>query len=562
MDDSEFYRNLLRAYIDSANDGIFVICDEMKFHVANPVLESWLGTTESTLTEHNARRPITEFIGCQDGEKVFVEHFTSVLRTGTPVRFECVIQPPGGARRCIEIALSQVALEAGHMFIGVARDITERKRMREELGHRATHDHMTGLVNRHEFEQRLKGLLASAQQEDRQHALLYMDLDQFKVVNDTCGHLAGDALLSEISAMLKDNVRSSDTLARLGGDEFALLLKDCPVNRASRIAELYRQEIGEFRFAWEGKIFKVGVSIGLAPITSASLNAMEVMRAADTACYVSKSKGGNHIHVGADDRESRDMRGQMSWVERINRALEEDRFCLYYQDIIPVGASGEGHRHCEILLRMIGGDGDVIAPSEFIAAAERFNLMPVLDRWVIETLFKAMAEQWRDEVNSSGEGGHSLWAINLSGTSINDASFPGFLREQIEGHRIPAHLIGFEITETAAVRNIRKASQFINEMKTLGCRFALDDFGSGMSSFAYLSNLAVDYMKIDGALVRDVVSNPVSRVMVEAINKIAQSMQIETIAEYVENGDILRELEEIGVDHVQGYAIHRPQPLR
>lgn len=562
MDDSEFYRNLLRAYIDSANDGIFVLCDEMKFHVANPVLESWLGTSEQTLTAHNRRRPILDFIGNADSEQVFVEHFKEVLDTGNPERFECFICPPVGAQRCLEIGLSQVDLEVGQMFIGVARDITERKRMREELGHRATHDHMTGLVNRHEFEQRLNGLLASARKQNRQHAFLYMDLDQFKVVNDTCGHLAGDVLLSQMSAMLRENVRSSDTLARLGGDEFALLLKDCTIERAKRIAELYRQEIAEFRFAWEDRIFKVGVSIGLVPVNAECVSAMEVMSAADTACYVSKSKGGNHIHVGADDRESRDMRGQMDWVERINRALDEERFCLYYQDIVPLGGKGGRHKHCEILLRMIDENGDVVAPIEFIPAAERFNLMPVVDRWVIKTLFAAKAEQWCDEEGLEDRGGHPLCAINLSGTSISDPGFRDFLREKIDRHRIPAHLIGFEITETAAVRNIRNAAQFINEMKALGCRFALDDFGSGMSSFAYLSNLAVDFLKIDGSLVRDVVANPVSRVMVEAIHKIGKTMQIDTIAEYVENEEILRQLEQIGIDHVQGYAIHRPEMLR
>jgi len=560
MDDSDFYRNLMRAYIDSANDGIFVLCDEMKFHVANPVLESWLGTSEDALTEHQCRRPITDFIGNQESARTFVDHFHTVL-TGEPVRFECLIHPPGAADRCIEIALSKVDLEVGHLFIGVARDVTERKRLQAEIEHRATHDHMTGLINRYEFEQRLNSLLESARRDNRRHALLYMDLDQFKVVNDTCGHMAGDILLSQISSMLKDKTRANDTLARLGGDEFGLLLEDCSAAQAAHIAEVYRQAITDFHFAWESKIFKTGVSIGLVPITSACESALEAMSAADTACYVSKGKGGNHIHIDSDDSESRNVRGQMHWVAEINRALHEDRFRLYQQKILPIANDCGGNVHYEILLRMLDEDGNIIPPTEFIPAAERFNLMPAVDRWVIETLFAAKGAQWRDEANSRRGVGHSLCAINLSGTSMNDAGFPGFLHEKIEEYGIPADFLCFEITETAAIGNIQKASHFINEMKSFGCRFSLDDFGSGMSSFAYLNNLAVDFLKIDGSLVRNVVTNPVSRVMVEAINKIGHAMGINTIAEYVEDAEILRQITEIGVDCAQGYDIHEPEPF-
>ena len=562
--DSEFYRALLRAYIDSANDGIFVLCDEMKFLVANPLLESWFATSEASLTQHNHRRPIVEFIGNEENKQIFSQHFQSAL-TGRPARFECFIHPPGAAARWVEFSLSKVKLEAGEMFIGVARDVTERKLIMEEMEHHAIHDHMTGLFNRREFERHLEVLLKNAKTQRRQHALLYMDLDQFKVVNDTCGHIAGDILLSQLSSMLGERIRTSDTLARLGGDEFGLLLEDCPIERAQQIAEMHRQSIMNFSFIWLDKTFKIGVSIGLVPINAESESAVEVMSAADTACYVAKNKGGNRIHLDSGSAgESRIMRGEMGWVAKINHALEENRFCLYYQNVVPVSSPYAGLEHYEILVRMIDDDGVIVAPLEFIPAAEKYNLMPAIDRWVIRTLFGAQGEHWRSIANDRAiraPNDNLFCAINLSGASINDDSFLEFLRTQIAEQRVPPDVLCFEITETVAIGNLQQACNFIHEFKALGCRFALDDFGSGMSSFAYLKNLPVDYLKIDGTLVKDIVNDPVSRVMVEAINKICQSMNIRTVAEFVENDDILRHIREIGVDYAQGYGIHRPSPL-
>lgn len=564
MTDSEFYRTLLRAYIDSANDGIFVLCDEMKFHVANPLLESWLLASEESLTEHKSRRPITDFFGDEGGKEIFCSHFDAVLATGQAACFECFMHPAGAAARWIEIGLSKVELEFGDMLIGVARDVSERKLMQEEMEHRASHDHMTGLINRREFEHRLKRLVESAQKQDRAHALLYMDLDQFKVVNDTCGHMAGDILLSRLSARIKEKVRASDTLARLGGDEFGLLLEDCPIERAMQIAEMHKQAIMDFRFVWEGKIFVIGVSIGLVPITAKSGSAMEAMSTADAACYLAKDKGGNCVHLDSDIAESHAMRGQMHWVAKINAALHENRFCLFYQRIVPVAAQGNQAEHDEILVRMLDEDGHIVPPIAFIPAAEKYNLMPAIDRWVISSLFASKSEQWRKASAQSATAisGDAFCAINLSGATINDAGFSDFLLEQIAKYQIPTRMLCFEITETAAIGNLEAASRFIHAMKMVGCRFSLDDFGSGMSSFAYLKNLDVDFLKIDGALVKDIVDNPVSRVMVEAINKIGHAMHIKTVAEFVENDEILNLLKEIGVDYAQGYGIHKPEHIK
>ena len=562
--DSEFYRALLRAYIDSANDAIFVLCDEMKFLVANPLLESWLAVSEANLTLHNHRRPIIDLMGSEDSKQIFSRHFEKVL-TGQPARFECFIQPVGATARWVEFSLGKVKVDAGMMFIGVARDVTERKLILEEMEHHAIHDHMTGLFNRREFERHLEDLLKNAKAQRRQHALLYMDLDQFKVVNDTCGHIAGDILISQLSSVLGERIRASDMLARLGGDEFGLLMEDCPIERAQHIAEKHREAIKNFSFTWQDKTFKIGVSIGLVPINAESESAVEVMSAADSACYVAKNKGGNRIHLDSGGfGESHTMRGEMGWVAKINRALQEDRFCLYYQNVLPVAAPHPCSEHYEILLRMIDDDGAIVLPMEFIPAAEKYNLMPAIDRWVIHTLFAAQGERWRTLVGErpiEAPNDNLFCAINLSGASLNDDSFLEFLHTQIAEQRIPPGVLCFEITETVAINNLQQASNFIREFKALGCRFALDDFGSGMSSFAYLKNLPVDYLKIDGTLVTDIVNDPVSRVMVEAINKICQSMNIRTVAEFVENHDILRHITEIGMDYAQGYAIHKPAPL-
>jgi len=442
---------------------------------------------------------------------------------------------------------------------GFVADITEAHTLSEQLAYQASHDALTGLVNRREFEHRLRHALESAQASDAVHALCYLDLDQFKVINDTCGHIAGDELLRQIGALLQAKVRKTDTLARLGGDEFGVLMEQCSLKQAERVARELRRVVEDYQFIWEDKSFKVGVSIGLVPITAASESITEVMSAADTACYAAKDQGRNRIHVyRADDSELARRHGEMQWVARINRALEEGRFQLTFQPIVPVvarHAEREPVKHFEFLIRMRDEDGEVIPPGVFLPAAERYNVSTKLDRWVIETAFAWLtaSPQHLKRVE--------LCSINLSAHSLGDDEFLAFVTEKFHETRIPPHQVCFEITETAAIANLTSASRFIKALKELGCRFALDDFGSGLSSFAYLKTLPVDFLKIDGMFVKDIVEDPIDQAMVRSINEIGQVMGKQTIAEFVESEAILDKLREIGVDYAQGYGIGRPQPI-
>jgi len=562
-EDKDFYLTLLRAYINSANDGVFVICDEMKFHVANRLLESWLGEPEALLTAHNQRLPITRFLETEEDQAMFSQHFQETL-AGQPVRFECQIRPQISLPRWVEISMNRVDLDGGDLVIGIMRDISEQRAAMAELKHHAMYDELTRLLNRREFNHRLEKLLEDANRHDTHHSLLYMDLDQFKLINDTCGHIAGDELLRQLSNLIKTQVRKEDTLARLGGDEFGVLLENCSVERAMEVAETLRQTISHFRFNWQGRHFEIGVSIGIAPILANNGNTVEILSAADAACYVAKDMGRNRIQLYFGGKDCSRKLDEMNWVSRIILALEENRFQLFYQHILPINTPYACLEHSEILLRMIDETGNLVSPGEFMPAAETYNLMPSIDRWVITALFQKNCAHWRKSKQDHQDWNiesNLLCTINLSGASLNDDSFLGFLLGQIAEHDIPPNVICFEITETVAIHNLQKVSYFIRELKAIGVRFALDDFGSGMSSFAYLKSLPVDFLKIDGALVREITRNKIDLCMVEAIHRIAQEMGIETIAEYVEDEAILEKLKEIGVTYAQGYAIHKPEAL-
>ena len=447
----------------------------------------------------------------------------------------------------------------------VLRDVTVARHIEQQLSWQASHDALTGLVNRREFENCLQKAVLSAKASDQQHALCYLDLDQFKLVNDTCGHIAGDELLRQVTALFQSQVRTSDTLARLGGDEFGLLLFHCPLDAALRVASKLLEQLQEFRFVWQDKTFSIGVSIGLVAIDANTQSMTSVMSAADSACYAAKNKGRNRVQVyQADDRELAIQQSQMQWVARLTQALEENRFRLYYQSIVPSRQTSSLATHYEILLRLIDEQGNLVSPMAFIPAAERYNLMPAIDRWVIRTLFTSLGQHYRENRNPCHfleDGCDCLYAINLSGTSLNDDQFIDFVREQLALYQVPPQVICFEITETVAIANLRQAAQFMRSLKQVGCRFALDDFGSGMSSFAYLKNLPVDYLKIDGGFVRQIVDEPTDLAMVEAINHIGHVMGLQTIAEFVENEAILEKIAAIRVDYAQGYGISQPRPL-
>jgi len=426
------------------------------------------------------------------------------------------------------------------------------------IHHLAYHDQLTGLVNRNEFDRHLNNALDSAKYNDISHVLLYLDLDQFKVINDTCGHQAGDELLSQLALLLREEVRGNDILARLGGDEFGLLLENCPLEKAKVIAEDLRELVSDFRFVWRDKSFSIGVSIGMAKITKDAQGADEVLGAADIACYAAKDMGRDRVHVYKDD-DSELLRRQteMQWVSRIKDALEEGRFVLHQQQMRSLSCL-KGEVQCaEFLVRMLDEQDNIIMPGAFIPAAERYGIMSLLDRWVVRS-----AIAWLANNLSADEKKDSIFFINLSGSSLNDSDFSAYIRQQITHYNIPPELLCFEITETAAISNLSEAVKFINEIRGFGCQFALDDFGSGLSSFSYLKTLPVDYLKIDGSFVRDIEVDPMNFAIVQAINEIGHVAGLHTIAEFVENEKTLESLRDIGVDFVQGYCIARPQAVR
>lgn len=460
----------------------------------------------------------------------------------------------------IEYAIEYTAspmFDKEKQLIGVVlvfRDVTEMRAMALQLGYQASHDELTGLINRREFENRIEMALISARGQHIQHAMCYIDLDQFKVVNDTCGHVAGDELLRQLSTLLKTVIRSGDTLARLGGDEFGVLYMSCSVEKAKELAEKLRTIVNDFQFHWETKTFGVGVSMGLVAVDEHS-NLHGLLSVADSACYVAKDEGRNRIHVFNDDDEAlAERKGQMQWVHKITSALEEGRFEVYCQKMMSFDSSLA--THFELLIRMQDEEGKIIPPLAFIPAAERYNLMTWVDRWMINNSFI----QIKELLNTCSER-KLLFSINVSAQSLCDDDFLPYVQEQLKEMEIDPALICFEITETSAIVNLTRAQNFMTKLKDLGCYFSLDDFGSGLSSFSYLKNLKVDFLKIDGAFVRDIVDDPIDKAMVEAINQVGHIMGVKTIAEYVESAEILELLREIGVDFVQGYEIAKPIPM-
>jgi len=485
-------------------------------------------------------------------KKLLTTGETSILNT----RIETMAQHAKGHQMLVELAITRIDDEYGTFFTAYMRDLTEAHELKKELTYQARHDALTGLVNRHAFEEHAKRTFKESE-EGVQHCLLYLDLDQFKIVNDSCGHVAGDALLQQISQMLQTKKRASDTLARLGGDEFALLLEGCPLDKAMEIAGDLIDAVQHFRFYWEDKAFSIGVSIGLVPVQGRFIDFTELLSAADAACYKAKDEGRSRFHIYThDDVELSRQRGEVDWVTRIQQAIEEDRFILYRQVIQPIGELVEtGKLHCEVLLRMKSPDGEIITPDQFIPAAERYNLMLAIDKWVIDNTFHWMSQQGDrlDHIN--------VLSINLSGLSMTDASLSAFIHEKLLEYDLPPEIICFEITETVAITNLIKATRFLDEVHKMGCMFSLDDFGSGVSSFGYLKDLPVDFLKIDGEFVKDITTNPINRAMVKSINEIGQVMGKFTIAEYVEDQQTVDMLTEIGVDYAQGFYFSRPEPL-
>lgn len=476
--------------------------------------------------------------------------------------FNAVLPPKGKdeiGRLVNSFFLMRNAIEASQ--VKLIKEITEHKKTTEELtiekeraSFQAEHDALTGLFNRREFERKLGRLISLAVKENTSHAMLYIDLDQFKVVNDTCGHVAGDALLKQLSAMLIHRIREDDTLARLGGDEFGLLVEYCSLDDAEKIANQLKEQIQDFHYEWNGSVFRVGASIGLVAINKTSYSIDLIMSAADTACYAAKDTGRNRVHVyKPDDIEVVTRYGEMQWVAKITKALDEELLVLYQQNVMLSDAPHEKLEYSEILVRMKDGNGGLIPPGAFLPAAERYNLAPDIDRFVIESVFKYISKL--DDI------GETTYGINLSQMSIGSEGFLAFILDKFKEYNVLGKNICFEITETAAVKDLNVAINFIKALRQYGCRFALDDFGRGLSSLVYLKTLPVDYLKIDGLFVKDIIYDAVDLAMVKSIHEIGHVMNMKTIAEFVENEEVYLQLKEIGVDCVQGNWVGEPVEL-
>jgi len=545
--------------LQSIGDAVITTDAAMRVDYLNPVAEDLTGWS----SDEARGRPLPEIFNTLNelSRDVIEDPVARCLREQRVVTVteHIVLVNRRGQEIAIQDSAAPIRDRSGKVIgaVMVFHDVSKERRLRRALAYQASHDALTGLINRREFENRLnEALLATRAEEKRTHVLLYLDLDQFKLVNDTCGHQAGDRLLKQVTGLLQTRIRASDTLARLGGDEFGVLLQDCDVTRGSQIAETLRQTIRDFRFVWQDGAIKVGVSMGIVEINSDSESITSVLSAADVACYAAKDSGRNRIHTylegGAPERHR-----EMQSVSRLMRAVDENRLELYYQPIVPIGNNADQRKHYELLVRMRSEAGDLVLPAEFIPAAERYNLMPAIDRWVVQHALGALAHYRTD---GDPRNAYTV-AINLSGNSLNDAGFLDFLINELQTHDLTPGAVCFEITETAAIANLANVVHFMRELRARGCLFSLDDFGSGLSSFMYLKNLPVDFLKIDGQFIQNMTSDHVDRAMVEAIRQIGHAMGIKTIAERVDSAQILLCLSAIGIDYAQGNYVAYPESV-
>jgi diguanylate cyclase (GGDEF)-like protein/PAS domain S-box-containing protein len=553
-------RERARITLHAISDGVITVNLAQRIEYLNPAAER--------LTQW----PLAEALGRPLGEICTLVDETTMAPAATPLLAameedrvqgfsgkETALMRRDGSSLAIEESAAPIRNAEGGVIGGVMvlHDVSLTRRMEKRALWDATHDLLTGLANRRDFEARIDASLARARATGEQDVFCYLDLDQFKIVNDNCGHSAGDALLKQISGVLHGRLRRSDSLARLGGDEFGVLIENCAIERAQAIANDLLTAVREYRFLWDGKSFGIGVSIGLVAITGETGSRADVFAAVDAACYAAKEQGRNRVCVyRSSDSDIAQRRSEMNWAARLTEAIEADRLALYYQPYQPLndGVAANGP-HLEVLLRLVEADGAIVLPGVFLPAAERYGIMPSIDRWVISHVFS----RYHGLCSRFGEG--LTCAINLSGATLNAGGILEFIREQAAAHAIPPGAICFEITETAAINNIRAALQFMTATKALGFHFALDDFGVGTSSLAYLKTLPVDYLKIDGSFVRNIVSDPIDRAMTETINRVGHLMGLQTVGEYAASTEIIAALAEIGVDFAQGFAVQEPEPL-
>jgi diguanylate cyclase (GGDEF)-like protein/PAS domain S-box-containing protein len=551
-------RSSARRALESLSEALLTTDAEGRVDYLNPAAARLIGTDASQavgMMLEDLSRVVDE-----PDRKLLAEPVRQALAAGTPLnlgRRAIMIHPPGGAEHLVEVSAAPMRMETGEIVGSVLllHDVTEMRGLARQMSYQATHDALTGLVNRREFERRLQEAVDIAHRGDGAHVLCYLDLDRFKTINDTSGHLAGDAMLREAAKILRDAVRDSDTVARVGGDEFGMLLVGCPLEKARQIADDVCREVNEFRFVWKDKIFNVGASIGLVEIARDSGSMEELLAAADSACYVAKRQGGHVSVFSARDEVYARQTGEIQWLQTLQSALRESRFELYCQPIMAAYASNDEGPAMEVLVRLRDEQGNQLVPIEFVRAAERYRLMALVDRWVVQTTLTAL-----------GRGAIALplkrsVAINISGQTLADAQFLEFVVECFDSTGADPAQVCFEIAEAAVVGNLEQARRFVGVLHGMGCRFALDDFGSGLGSFANLKNLAVDYLKIDGSFFKNLARDTINQAMVSAMIRLARSLNFKVIAEQVEDASALDAARRMGVDYMQGYAVGRPEKL-
>jgi diguanylate cyclase (GGDEF)-like protein/PAS domain S-box-containing protein len=558
---SELYaeKELAQVTLASIGDGVLATDGEGRVKYLNPVAEKLTGW----FRDEALGRPLPEIFRLVEtpaGQEIgaLVRRCLDSAQ-GFRLIDRVTLERRDGQQYAIESTGSPIRDHDGGIIgaVLVFQDVSDKRLMALQLAHQATHDELTGLFNRQAFDSHLHRALEEAQENGITHALCYMDLDQFKVVNDTCGHLAGDELLRRISSLLQDNMRDSDLVARLGGDEFGILLPRCTLDAAEKVISRFHQALQRFRFTWRDKAFTVGASIGLVPISREFRTVAQLLSAADHACYVAKEKGRNRIQLYSEDDAAFIRRhGEMNWVVRIQETLERDRFRLFAQQILPLSPRASKGLYFEVLVRMAEDDGRIHLPSDFIRAAERYGLMRRIDRWVIRNCLRTLATQPPPFLELL-----QTCSINLSAVSVGDERFYDFLDGELAFSGVPPEKICFEITETAAIENLSQAAKLLHRLVGRGIRFALDDFGTGMSSYSYLKDLPVSFLKIDGKFIKDVVTDPLDRAMVQSINQVGHVMGIQTVAEGVTSSAVVERLRELGVDYAQGNWVSPPRPL-
>lgn len=548
---------LLRVTLQSIGDAVITTDARGVVTWLNPVAEKMTGwaninacgrpITQVFHIVNEQTRQITDnpVVACLERENVVAQGGHTILISHN------------GHEYGIQDSAAPIRNEGGDLLgvVLVFRDVSEQRRLSGEMSYRATHDAMTGLVNRVEFETRLDRALTAVHETDSEHALLFIDLDQFKLVNDACGHSVGDQLLRQFGKLLSETVRSRDTAARLGGDEFALILEHCSGEQSVRVAQKLCERMNDFRFFHEGRSFRIGTSIGVVPIDRRWGTTSALVQAADSSCYAAKDAGRNRVHQWFDtDQAILERHGEMHWASRLEQALDENRFVLYAQQIEAL-SEATGGLHAEVLLRMVDCDGTLVQPGSFLPAAERFHLASRIDQWVLRRTIERMLALTDVSVIDT-------LCVNLSGLSIGDRSFHRLSIAMLsEAGPAVCQRLCLEITETAAITNMADACAYIDQVRALGVRIALDDFGAGASSFGYLKNLSIDLLKIDGQFVRDLIDDPLADVAVRCFVDVAKVMGIKTVAEFVDRPEILARVRHIGVDYAQGFLLHRPEPV-